>query len=65
MCTGIVRNAKKTIVGFNLDILGMCYLRSADLSKYKDKMRPLIEKDIGRQNLNQVLSLPLEDAIEC
>lgn len=30
MCTGIVRNAKKTIVGFNLDILGMEHRINAD-----------------------------------
>ncbi len=30
MCTGIVRNAKKTIVGFNLDILGMEHRVNAD-----------------------------------
>lgn len=30
MCTGIVRNAKKTIVGFNLDLLGMEHRVNAD-----------------------------------
>ncbi len=30
MCTGIVRNASKTIIGFNLDILGMEHRINAD-----------------------------------